>query len=170
MDAKPTLAAISFSAGGRLDMSGRQLASLPEPFGDEAEAPSELNLYDNRLTCVPDAIWRWTSLRRLNLTVNRFAAIPEDIGALSGLEMLDLGHNELTSLPACATSNSGLHLTWVRTHPACVRAQRTSREERTNSVRIPLKGYVPMNVAAHHARTQDACVPRDPRTGRDKFQ
>jgi Leucine-rich repeat (LRR) protein len=136
MDAKPTLAAISISAGGRLDLSGRQLASLPEPFGDEAEAPSELNLYDNRLTCVPDAI----SLRRLNLSVNRFAAIPEDIGALSGLEMLDLGHNELTSLPACVTSNSGLHLTWVRTHPACGRAQQTSREERTNSVRIPLKG------------------------------
>jgi Leucine-rich repeat (LRR) protein len=60
---------------------------------------SHLNLWKQRLGCVPECVWERTELETLVLAENELLEISEQIGRLKNLRMLDLGHNKLTHVP-----------------------------------------------------------------------
>ena len=81
-----------------LDLGFNQLASLPEWLGALTGLTS-LNLGDNKLASLPEWLGALTGLTTLNLTGNKLASLPEWMGALTGLTTLSLGFNQLASLP-----------------------------------------------------------------------
>jgi Leucine-rich repeat (LRR) protein len=58
-----------------------------------------LNLWKQRLGCVPECVWERTDLETPVLADNDLLEISEHIGRLKNLRMLDLGHNRLTHVP-----------------------------------------------------------------------
>jgi Leucine-rich repeat (LRR) protein len=62
-------------------------------------ALTELYLYANRLTALPDSIGNLTALIALHLGSNRLTAVPDSIGNLSTLAALFLSDNQLTTVP-----------------------------------------------------------------------
>jgi Leucine-rich repeat (LRR) protein len=66
----------------RLELSGQGLTSLRDlPLPASLEY---LDLYDNRLTSVPEELWSLSGLRVLNLATNRLTAISPPRCAHSG--------------------------------------------------------------------------------------
>ena len=69
---------------------------------------NELDLSNNQLASLPDAIGSWTALQWLNLSGNRLASLPAAIGSLTALQWLNLDSNQLASLPAAIGSWTAL--------------------------------------------------------------
>lgn len=81
-----------------LDLSGRQLDSLPECVGDLHQLET-LNLSDCGLSQLPDEIWRLPRLQYLFLSENRLATVPENV-ELPALYSLDVQDSLLRTIPA----------------------------------------------------------------------
>ncbi len=81
-----------------LDLYDNRLTALPESFGRLA-ALRELNLNSNQLTALPESFVHLTALQALYLGSNQLTALPESFGHLAALRKLDLYHNRLTALP-----------------------------------------------------------------------
>ena len=61
---------------------------------------TKLDLDDNDIAVVPDAIGALTNLKELNLDGNKIATLPASIGRLTALETLNLDSNILTAVPS----------------------------------------------------------------------
>jgi len=85
------------SRGASLDMSGKQLTTLPESVTSRTEITS-LNLSNNQLTSL-DGIEKLTNLETLNVENNRLESLPMSISQLIKLKNADFSNNRLTSLP-----------------------------------------------------------------------
>ena len=82
----------------KLDLSGKQLTSLPESIGNLSDL-STLLLYHNNLTSLPDSIGNLFNLTYLNLWGNKLVYLPESINRLSNLNQLNLRDNYIAALP-----------------------------------------------------------------------
>ncbi|KAL0336090.1 UNVERIFIED_CONTAM: Plant intracellular Ras-group-related LRR protein 1 [Sesamum radiatum] len=105
----------------RVDLSGRQLRFLPEPFG-KIHGLVVLNLSHNQLESskfkhwpvvinlkthldvilfqvIPDSISGLQKLEELNLSSNFLETLPDSIGLLVNLKILDVSGNKLKKLP-----------------------------------------------------------------------
>jgi Leucine-rich repeat (LRR) protein len=80
-----------------LDLTGQQLASLPESIGKQL-ALEELVLDQNRLTSLPAWIGQLANLKSLSLYSNQLASLPESGWQLTNLQTLNLGENHLSAL------------------------------------------------------------------------
>jgi Leucine-rich repeat (LRR) protein len=82
----------------KLDVSYRELTSLPETIGELVNLKL-LNVSGNELTSLPETIGELVNLIELNVRGNELTSLPETIGELTNLEYLIVGENQLTSLP-----------------------------------------------------------------------
>jgi Leucine-rich repeat (LRR) protein len=82
----------------QLDMSGKQLTSLPSDITNQTDV-TNLNLSNNQLTTLPTTIANMSRLEVLNIENNRLESLPAEIGKLTALKQLDLSNNRLMSLP-----------------------------------------------------------------------
>jgi hypothetical protein len=69
---------------------------------------TQLDLWNNDIAVVPDAIGALTNLKYLNLGSNKIATLPASIGRLTALEKLNLEGNILTTVPASIGSLAAL--------------------------------------------------------------
>jgi hypothetical protein len=60
---------------------------------------TELYLWGNQLTEIPESIGNLTDLTELHLANNQLTELPESISKLTNLTVLDLSDNQLTELP-----------------------------------------------------------------------
>ena len=81
-----------------LDMSENSLTELPEAIGWLHKLKT-LNLRFNRLTSLPESIGRLQQLQLLLLRDNQLTTLPESIVNLQQLRLLHLRDNRLTTLP-----------------------------------------------------------------------
>ena len=81
-----------------LDLSDNQLTAVPDAICQLTQLQT-LNLSDNQLTAVPDTIGQLTQLQHLNIYKNKLTIIPETIGQLTQLWEIGLGGNQLSVIP-----------------------------------------------------------------------
>ena len=81
-----------------LDLRWLDLQTIP-PGLKEVTWLEELSLFDNKLTSLPDWLFRMPRLRGLNLHANKLKTLPAAIGEMAALRELHLNNNELASLP-----------------------------------------------------------------------
>ncbi len=90
---------IKHSQEDQLDLSGRQLTSVPLNVFTQTHLVS-LDLSKNALTgALPAEIRHLKHLTRLDLSDNAFTGVPAEVGQLTELTELDLSNNNLTGLP-----------------------------------------------------------------------
>lgn len=94
----------------KLDLSGRNLASLPSEVW-QLQNLIWLDLSGNSLTILPAQIGQLQNLTWLDLSSNKFKGLPVTIGKLQKLTWLNLNKNSLTSFPMGVTRLKGL--TWL---------------------------------------------------------
>jgi len=92
----------------RLNLRNNQLTTLPEAIAQLSNL-SGLDLGYNQLTTLPEAIAQLSNLTVLDLSNNQLTTLPEAIAQLSNLSLLDLSDNQLTTLPEAIAQLS--HLT-----------------------------------------------------------
>ncbi|MFI3219356.1 MAG: leucine-rich repeat domain-containing protein [Methylococcales bacterium] len=81
-----------------LNLWGDQFTELPESIGKLTNL-TKLSLSRNQLTELPEWIGKLTNLTRLDLIRNQLTKLPESIGKLTNLTKLYLSYNQLTELP-----------------------------------------------------------------------
>ena len=91
----------------RLELQDNQLSNLPNAIGKLTQLES-LDIGENRLETLPESIDNLTDLDYLNLRGNRLETLPESIGNLKYLEVLNLGNNNLKTIPASIGNLSSL--------------------------------------------------------------
>ncbi|XP_048738113.2 leucine-rich repeat-containing protein 28-like isoform X2 [Ostrea edulis] len=84
-----------------LSMNYRGLEDMPTSLMSSHSAADVQHLYmkGNRLTGVPETIYKFENLTVLYLQSNRIESLPQTIGALKTLELLDVSFNYLEKLP-----------------------------------------------------------------------
>jgi hypothetical protein len=92
---------------GVLDLSGRNLASVPD-WAHQLAGLRELRLCDNKITRLPAEIAGLAELEILDLSNNELTAVPAALGELRRLRFLDLSDNMLDGLPDELSGLSGL--------------------------------------------------------------
>jgi hypothetical protein len=85
-------------AGPQVRLMGQKLETLPYPF-EQLKELTELDLSINRLTAVPDSLWRAPALRVLDLSHNPLAKLSDAVGQAKELRSLGLRSTALTELP-----------------------------------------------------------------------
>lgn len=60
----------------------------------------DIDLAENNLVAVPDALYKLKKLRKLDLSANKITNISIPEGTWEGLETLNVSCNQLTALPA----------------------------------------------------------------------
>ena len=81
-----------------LDLWQMKLTELPESLGQLAKLQN-LNLSLNQLTSLPEWLGQLTKLHSLRLSGNPLTALPEWLGQLTQLQSLELAATQLTALP-----------------------------------------------------------------------
>ena len=83
-----------------LSLDGIGLRSAPASLGQLGKRCSSLQLQNNHLCSLPDAMCRLRALVTLRLQDNQLAAMPARIDRLERLANLDVNNNQLAELPA----------------------------------------------------------------------
>ncbi len=81
-----------------LDLSGKQLTSLPSTIGQLTDLRT-LDLRNNCLKRLSEVIGQLPNLQELYLYENQLTSLPESIGRLKSLAILGLSDNQLINLP-----------------------------------------------------------------------
>jgi len=84
---------------GVLDLSFRNLTTIPVDVFFHRDKIVHLNLDNNSLKSVPKQIGEFTKLESLTLFNNRLQTIPKELSRVPNLQSLDVSHNRLESLP-----------------------------------------------------------------------
>ncbi|MFI3220683.1 MAG: leucine-rich repeat domain-containing protein [Methylococcales bacterium] len=81
-----------------LDLKNNNLVEIPEAIGKLTNL-IELGLHNNQISEIPEAIGKLTNLTRLWLSSNQLREIPEAIGKLTKLTKLNLDDNQISEIP-----------------------------------------------------------------------
>ena len=95
-----------------LNVGNNKLTALPEAIGD-LRALETLYARYNALTALPASLCRLQAPKELYVNDNKLTALPEAIGDLRALETLDARDNTLTALPASLCRLQALKVLWV---------------------------------------------------------
>ena len=95
-----------------LDLSENELTTVPEAITRLSNL-KWLDLEANQLTTIPESVTRMTSLEVLNLRNNKLATVPEAITRLTNLKKLYLSENQLTTVPESITRMTGLEVLYL---------------------------------------------------------
>lgn len=87
-------------ASGELDLSNRNLTSVPDEIFTLSSSLTTLTLSGNQLEHLPPEIGELAKLRVLHAGGNRLTDLPPQLARLTRLHTLDLSGNQLASLPA----------------------------------------------------------------------
>ncbi len=82
----------------KLDLFQNSLTILPDAIGNLVSL-EELFLFENKLERIPDSIGKLTNLNALSFSNNHLVYLPESIGQLKSLQELTLENNKLKTLP-----------------------------------------------------------------------
>ena len=82
----------------RLDLFNTKITALPDSIWQLSNL-QDLDLRGTNITALPDSIGQLSSLQRLDLNSTKIAALPDSIGQLSSLQSLDLYSTPITALP-----------------------------------------------------------------------
>lgn len=99
-----------------LTLQSNALHALPEPQIGQLSRLELLDLRNNELTELPDALFDLVELRFLRLQRNSLRRLPPRIGALSRLNTLAIEFNQLTSLPCTLVNISDLNFLSVNSN------------------------------------------------------
>ncbi|MFX1534436.1 MAG: leucine-rich repeat domain-containing protein [Promethearchaeota archaeon] len=97
----------------KLNLAQNHLTSLPDAIGN-LDTLTELDLSNNQLQTLPKSFGNLMSLECLDLSNNQLQTLPESFGDLSRLETLNLNNNPLKSLPV---SFSNLKRLLIKKYP-----------------------------------------------------
>ena len=92
----------------RLDIWNNRLTTLPEALGQLSQL-QELNVWQNQLTSLPKALGLLTRLYVLDASDNQLTVLPEALGQLTWLHRLDISGNRLIELPGALRQIRSLH-------------------------------------------------------------
>ena len=92
----------ALSGAQRLDLSGCGLHELPAEVFGLADSLEVLDLTNNALSALPDALPRLHKLRIIFASGNRFTALPEALGRCEALEMVGFKANRIRDVSAAA--------------------------------------------------------------------
>ncbi|MEG4627854.1 leucine-rich repeat domain-containing protein [Microcoleus sp. w1-18aA5] len=81
-----------------VDLFGNKLTEFPNAVFELTNLKI-LNLRGSRIPSIPEAVRQLSNLTELNLSCNQITSIPEAVGQLSNLTELDLSCNQITSIP-----------------------------------------------------------------------
>jgi internalin A len=95
-----------------LDLRNNQLTTLPEAIAQLSNL-TVLYLSNNQLTTLPEAIAQLSNLTVLDLRNNQLTRLPEAIAQLSHLTALGLSNNQLTRLPEAIAQLSHLRVLYL---------------------------------------------------------
>jgi Leucine-rich repeat (LRR) protein len=82
-----------------LQLVGVKLTELPPEVPSSLPGLETLNISNNQLTTLPDALVYLTSLTRLSVLGNRLESLPDRIGLLCSLKRVEISNNRLRYLP-----------------------------------------------------------------------
>ena len=105
---------------GRLNLEEQELTTgqlckiLKALTDDQRNALTELRLFDNQLTALPDSFGDLSALTYLMLGFNHLTALPNSFVRLTALTRLSLGNNQLTSLPDSFVDLRALTELWLQ--------------------------------------------------------
>jgi len=95
----PILAKLcTFTFVTKLDLSNNDIAVVPDAIGALTNL-KKLYLRGNKIATLPASIGRLTALEELHLNRNILAAVPASIGSLTALTTLALTNNRIATLP-----------------------------------------------------------------------
>lgn len=99
------LPSLSFASGvtpthlTKINLSDNNLTTLPDAIGDLPHLES-LIVKNNKLTSLPEKIFSIPTLKWLYVGYNQITALPEKIGKKCLIQLFEVQHNKLTKLPA----------------------------------------------------------------------
>lgn len=99
-DDKPTVSTQASNTSGKsVDLSGKQLTTIPESVLNQTDITS-LNLSNNQLVTLPPGIGKLVNLEVLNVENNRLESLPSELGQLVKLKSADFSNNRILTLPS----------------------------------------------------------------------
>eukprot|EP01061_Rhynchopus_euleeides_P006137 TRINITY_DN15214_c0_g1_i1.p1 TRINITY_DN15214_c0_g1~~TRINITY_DN15214_c0_g1_i1.p1 ORF type:complete len:395 (+),score=114.13 TRINITY_DN15214_c0_g1_i1:35-1219(+) len=101
------LANVDLSHVTQLDLRQNSISELPDALF-QLPAVRQVNLSANRLREIPFDIVRWTELHDLDLSSNLLAALPDEFSFLDTLRHLTMDFNYFTHIPECLGELSDL--------------------------------------------------------------
>lgn len=100
---------------------------------------AQLDLSQNRLQALPDAVYALASLSTLDVQQNRLTTISSDIAKLTQLQTLDVRHNRLTTLPVDELETLPLLQTLrIRGNDALIQRLQTRHLELSHALRTKI--------------------------------
>lgn len=90
-----------------LNLANNQLKQIPEAIGG-LQSLESLDLSQNQISKIPQALGTLPQLKELHLKGNQFILFPRELRKLSKLEVLDLSNNNLISVSLTISDLSGL--------------------------------------------------------------
>jgi hypothetical protein len=96
----------------KLNLWNEHLTEVPEAIGILKKL-TKLTLQHSQVKRLPDSIGKLTNLNKLNLQGNQLVELPESIGNLKNLTKLYLWENNLTGLPESMGNLTQLTMLWL---------------------------------------------------------
>jgi internalin A len=97
----------------QLDLRNNQITQIPEAIAKLTNL-KQLVLNSNQITQIPEAIAKLTNLIQLDLNSNQITEIPEAIAKLTNLTLLDLRYNQIKEIPEAIAKLTNLTLVDLR--------------------------------------------------------
>ena len=100
----------------KLDLNNNQITTIPNAICNLINL-QYLYLSSNQITTIPDAICNLTCLQTLSLANNQITTIPDAIGNLTNLNTLYLSYNQITTIPDAIGNLTNLQELYLSNNP-----------------------------------------------------
>ncbi|MEH2263508.1 COR domain-containing protein, partial [Nostoc sp.] len=118
----------------QLDLRNNQITQIPEAIAKLTNL-TQLDLRNNQITQIPEAIAKLTNLTQLILSDNQITQIPEAIAKLTNLTQLILSDNQITQIPEAIESLPKLEKLDLRGNPLPISPEILGSSDNVGSVK-----------------------------------